>query len=73
MEWITDPVGNITERYILAAGACQATVWDSGRHDHAAKVSVNGMTTVQYGFTTLEAAQAWCLTERAELRAAGKC
>ncbi len=70
MEWTADPT---TERYTLAAGPCMATVWNSGRHGYAAKVMYGSMTTAQYGFTTLESAQAWCLTELAELRAAGRC
>ena len=31
------------------------------------------MATAQYGFATLDNAQAWCLTQLAELRVAGKC
>jgi hypothetical protein len=70
MEWTTD---HDTERYILTAGPCTATVWNSGRHGYAAKVMYGSMTTAQYGFTTLENAQAWCLSELASLRAAGRC
>ena len=70
MEWTAD---QDTERYILTAGPCRATVWNAGRHGYAAKVMYGSMTTAQYGFTTLESAQAWCLTELAELRAAGRC
>ncbi len=70
MEWMADPT---TERYTLTAGPCTAIVWNSGRHGYAAKVAYGSMTTAQYGFTTLENAQAWCLTELAQLRAAGRC
>ncbi len=70
MEWALD---QDTERYILTAGPCMATVWNSGRHGYAAKVIYGSMTTAQYGFTTIESAQAWCLTELAEQRAAGRC
>ncbi len=70
MEWTSD---QDTERYILTAGSCTATVWNSGRHGYAAKVMYGSMTTAQYGFTTLESAQAWCLTELAQLRASGRC
>lgn len=70
MQWMVD---QDTERYILTAGPCTATVWNSGRHGYAAKVAYGSMTTAQYGFATLENAQAWCLTELATLRVAGKC
>jgi hypothetical protein len=70
MEWTADPT---TERYTLAADTCSATVWNSGRHGYAAKISYGSMTTAQYGFTTLENAQAWCLTGLAAMRAAGRC
>ena len=70
MEWTIDP---ITERPTLATGACTATVWNSGRHGYAATITHRGMATAQYGFTTLEDAQAWSLTKLAELRANGKC
>ncbi len=70
MEWTIDP---ITERPTLATGACTATVWDAGRHGYAVKVGYGSMATAQYGFTTLEDAQAWSLTKLAELRANGKC
>ena len=70
MEWTTD---HDTDRYTLTAGPCTATIWNSGRHGYATKVMYRSMTTAQYGFTTLESAQAWCLTELAELRAAGRC
>ena len=70
MEWRAE---QDTERYILTAGPCTATVWNSGRHGYAAKVMYGSMTTAQYGFTTLESAQAWCLTELAEQRVAGRC
>ena len=70
MEWTAE---QDTERYILTAGPCTATIWNSGRHGYAAKVMYRSMTTAQYGFTTLESAQAWCLTELAEQRAAGRC
>ena len=70
MEWTIDP---ITERPSLAMGTCVATVWDAGRHGYAVKVGYGSMATAQYGFTTLEDAQAWSLTKLAELRATGKC
>jgi hypothetical protein len=70
MEWTIDPV---TERPSLATGTCTATVWNSGRHGYAATVTHRGMATAQYGFTTLDEAQAWCLTQLAGLRVAGKC
>ena len=70
MEWTAE---QDTERYILTAGPCTAAIWNSGRHGYAAKVMYGRMTTAQYGFTTLESAQAWCLTELAEMRAAGRC
>ncbi len=70
MEWTIDP---ITERPTLAIGTCAATVWDSGRHGYAATVTHRGMATALYGFATLEDAQAWSLTQMAELRVAGKC
>ena len=71
MEWAA--ADQDTNRYTLTAGPCAATVWNSGRHGYAAKVIYGSMTTAQYGFTTLENAQAWCLTELAALRAAGRC
>ena len=70
MEWTLDPA---TTRYTLAYGTCAATVWDAGRHGYAVKVGYGSMATAQYGFTTLEDAQAWSLTKLAELRANGKC
>jgi hypothetical protein len=70
MEWTIDP---ITERPTLATGACTATVWNSGRHGYAATITHRGMATAKYGFDTLEAAQAWCLTQLAGLRVSGKC
>ena len=70
MEWILDQG---TTRYTIAYGACAATVWDAGRHGYAATVTHRGMATAQYGFATLEDAQAWSLTQMAELRVAGKC
>jgi hypothetical protein len=70
MEWILDQG---TTRYTIAYGACAATVWDAGRHGYAVKVGYGSMATAQYGFTTLEDAQAWSLTKLAELRANGKC
>jgi hypothetical protein len=73
MEWITDPSPPATERYSLTAGRCSATVWNAGRHGFAAKVGYGSMATAHYGFNTLESAQAWCLTELAELRASGRC
>ena len=69
MEWATD---HDTDRYILTARPCSATVWNAGRHGYAAKVTHGSMTTAQYGFTTPENAQAWCLTELAALRAADR-
>ena len=70
MEWTLDPA---TTRYTIAYGLCAATVWLSTRHGYAVKVGYGSMATAQYGFTTLEAAQAWCLTQLAGLRVAGKC
>ncbi len=70
MEWTTDPA---TSRYTIAYGLCAATVWLSTRHGYAATVTHRGLATAQYGFTTLEDAQAWCLTQLAGLRVAGKC
>ena len=70
MEWTKDPA---VEAYSLAMGTCAATVWNAGRHGYAAKITYRGMATAQYGFATLENAQAWCLTQLAELRVAGKC
>jgi hypothetical protein len=70
MEWTIDAV---TKRPSLATGTCTATVWNSGRHGYAASVTHRGMATAQYGFTTIEGAQAWCLTQLAGLRVAGKC
>src|SRR3712207_296548 len=70
MEWILDPP---TALYTLTMGTCAATVWLSTRHGYAAKVVHRGMATAQYGFETLENAQAWCLTKLAELRVAGRC
>ena len=70
MEWTLDLA---TTRYTIAYGLCAATVWLSTRHGYAVKVGYGSMSTAQYGFTTLEDAQAWCLTKLAELRANGKC
>ncbi len=70
MEWTIDAV---TKRPRLATGTCTATVWNSGRHGYAATVTHRGMATAQYGFATLEDAQAWSLTQLAGLRVAGKC
>ncbi len=70
MEWTIDP---ITERPTLATGACTATIWNAGHGDYAATVTDNGMVTARQGFATLEDAQAWCLTQLADLRVAGKC
>ncbi len=70
MEWILDPT---TALYSLTMGRCAATVWLSTRHGFAAKVAYRGISTAQYGFANLESAQAWCLTQLAELRVAGKC
>ena len=70
MEWTIDP---ITERPTLATGVCTATVWQSGDDAYVATVANSGMVTVQSGFSTLEDAQAWCLTQLAGLRVAGKC
>ncbi len=70
MEWTLDPA---TTRYTIAYGLCAATIWLSTRHGYAATVTHRGMSTAQYGFTTLEDAQAWCLTQLAELRVTGKC
>ncbi len=70
MEWIKDAT---SERYTLAAGRCQATVWNTERHGYGAVIKHAGTSTAQYGYATLEAAQAWCLTQLAELRAQGRC
>ena len=70
MEWTLDPA---TTRYTIAYGLCAATVWLSTRHGYAVKVGYGSMATAQYGFTTLEDAQAWCLTQLAEVRVTGKC
>jgi len=70
MEWTIHP---ITECPTLAMGTCAATIWNSGRHGYAATITHRGMATAQYGFATLEDAQAWCLTQLAGLRVAGKC
>ena len=69
MEWTIEPTGRST----LAMGRCSASVWLAGKHGYAATVMHRGIATAQYGFDTLEAAQAWCLTQLAELRVAGKC
>ena len=69
MECTIEPTG----RYTLAMGSCVATVWDTSRHGFAATLGYRGIATAQYGFATLETAQAWCLTQLAELRVAGKC
>lgn len=73
MEWTTDPAGKVTERYTLTAGSCSATAWNTGKHGYAAKIGYRSMTTAHFGFNTLEDAQAWCLTELAQLRASGRC
>ena len=70
MEWTLDPA---TTRYTIAYGLCAATVWLSTRHGYAATVTHRGLATAQYGFTSLENAQAWSLTNLAELRVTGKC
>lgn len=73
MEWTIDPAPPVIERYTLTAGRCSATTWNAGKHGYAAKVGYGSMTTAHYGFPTLEDAQAWCLSELAELRATGRC
>ena len=70
MKWTVDPA---TTRYTVAYGIYAATVWNSDRHGFAATLTYRGMVTAQYGFATLEDAQAWCLTNLAELRVSGKC
>ena len=54
-------------------GTCAATVWNSDRHGFAATLGYRGMSTATYGFDTIENAQAWCVTQLAELRVSGKC
>ncbi len=69
MEWTRD---RDSGRYTLMMGTCTATVWNSGRHGYAAKVTYATIGTAQYGFETVENAQAWCLTKLVELRVSGK-
>ena len=69
MEW-TNGDG---ERYTLVAGRCQAVVWSTAQYGYGAMVKYAGISDAQYGFATLDAAQAWCLTQLAGLRAAGRC
>ncbi len=69
MEWIKGD----GERYTLTAGTCEAVVWHAGEYGYGAMFKYAGTSTAQYGFDTLDAAQAWCLAELAKLRAAGRC
>ena len=61
------------ERYTLRTGTCEAVVWNAGQYGYGAMFKHAGTSTAQYGFDTLETAQAWCLAELAKLRAAGRC
>ena len=65
MDWTPEPS---SDRLSLTMGTCVATAWPSIRHGYAAKVMFRGMATAQYGFTTLEDAQAWCLATIKDVR-----
>ena len=69
MEWTIEPTGH----HMLTMGGCIATVWPSGNEHYAGMVMAESISSVSYGFITIDAAQAWCEAEIAELRTSGKC
>ena len=70
MDWTGDDTG---QRYTTTQGNCQARVWRTRDGEWRALVSWTGSAVGQADFATLEAAQAWCEAEVAELTAAGWC
>ena len=67
MEWHYDPTD---QTYILAADDYQCRVWHTPSRSArwAASVTVHGIARESYGFTTPEAAQAWCMACLGEFR-----
>ena len=70
MDWTTDHEGHT---YTTALGDCAATVTQTAPGSWTVTVRYAGTTVGQNGFTTLEAAQAWCERELVALAAADQC
>ena len=70
MDWTSDNEG---QTYTAQQDTCQALVWRTQPGEWRARVSWAGSAVGQVDFATLEAAQAWCEAEVAELTAAGWC